>query len=72
VSELHAFNVNGFTVDEIQSFKSKLTTLTRQEVNSVIKKYFNPKFFTISGAGPVNSVKSDLQTFAITLNAKAK
>ncbi len=63
LSDLHAFNQNGFTVDEIHTFKARLNTITRAQVNEAIKKYFNPLSFTISGAGPVTAVQKDIQVF---------
>lgn len=72
VSELHAFNINGFTVDEITTFKDKIKSINRKEVNDVIKKYFDPEQFTISGAGPVDSVKKALQEFSRVHTPKSK
>lgn len=63
LADLHTFNLNGFTIDEMRQFKDRLSTITRAQVNTVIKKYFNPKSFTISAAGPIYTVQKDIQSF---------
>ncbi len=63
VAQLHYYNYNGFTVEEIEVQKNKLDTITRSEVNKAIKKYLDPKYFVISGAGPVKAVQKDIQRF---------
>jgi zinc protease len=63
LSDLHSFNRNGFSVDEIKAFKAKMRSVTRKQVNEAIKKYLDPANFVISGAGPTANVKKDLQTF---------
>jgi zinc protease len=64
LSDLHTFNQNGFSVEEIVAFKDKINTITRAQVNAVIKRYFDPKSFFISGAGPTSKVKEDIQKFS--------
>jgi zinc protease len=67
VSELHMFNENGFSVEEIAEFKARMKTVTHAQVNAAIKKYFDPKSFTISGAGPISNVKKELEFFVKTM-----
>lgn len=62
--ELHFFNQNGFSVDEIALYKAKLDSLTRPQINAVIKKYLNPDRFIISGAGPTSAHAKVLAAFA--------
>ena len=64
LSELHAYNCHGFSVDEIKEHKEKLDTLTVKEVNAAIKKYLDPKNMTISGAGPTKGVEKAIKKFA--------
>jgi len=63
LADLHSFNLNGFTIEEMRQFKARLSTITRTQVNTVIKKYFDPKLFTVSAAGPVSTVQKDIQSF---------
>jgi len=62
LADLHTFNVNGFSVDEIQQFKARLRTTTRAQVNAVIKKYFDPKSFVVSAAGPIAAIEKDIKS----------
>ena len=59
--ELHTYNQHGFTVPEIIAHKAKLKKLTRKQVNEAIKEYLHPAKFVVSGAGPVQTVKKELQ-----------
>lgn len=61
LNDLHAFNAEGFTVEEISSFKEKVQLLKRAEINAVIKKYFNPKNFVVCGAGPTKKIHKELE-----------
>lgn len=63
LSDLHTFNQNGFSVEEIKNFKDKLNKITRDQVNTVIKKYLAPSQFTISGAGPTKTVEKEIASF---------
>lgn len=67
VSDLHTFNENGFSVEEMTEFKARMKTVTRAQVNQVIRKYFDPRGFTIAGAGPISGVQRELQIFADTV-----
>lgn len=65
--ELHAYHMQRFTLEEIAEHKKRIHTLTLEEVNTAIKRYLDPKTLTISGAGPISSVKKELQAFAKTM-----
>lgn len=67
LNDLHSFNQNDFSVDEIIRFKNTLHTISRSDVNTVIKKYLDPKHFTISGAGPISTVQTEIKTFVETM-----
>jgi zinc protease len=67
LNDLHSFNQNGFSVEEIKHFKNKLNSITREQVNEVIKKYFDPSQFSISGAGPTKAVEKEISSFFTTL-----
>jgi len=62
-ADLHSFNVNGFDVAEMEEFKERLQTVTRKEVNDVIKKYLDPKRLSISSAGPVKGLEKEIARF---------
>lgn len=64
LGDLHAFNQNGFSIEEMKHFKQQLGTITRLQVNTVIKTYFNPSCFTISGAGPIHNIEKEIREFA--------
>jgi zinc protease len=61
--ELHAYHLQQFTLEEIAEHKNRVNTLTIEEVNAAIKHYLDPKMLTVSGAGPISSIKKELQAF---------
>lgn len=61
LKDLHIYHFHGFSLHEMKEHKNKIQALTLDEINEVIKKYLNPSGLFISGAGPVLSVKKDLQ-----------
>ncbi|MCA9356873.1 insulinase family protein [Candidatus Kaiserbacteria bacterium] len=61
--DLHAYHCHQFTLQEMKEHKEKINSVTLEEVNDAIRTYLNPNTLTISGAGPVNAVKKDLQAF---------
>jgi zinc protease len=61
--ELHAYHMQKFSLEEITAHKHRIGTLTLEEVNQAIKRYLDPKTLTISGAGPIASVKKELLAF---------
>lgn len=67
LSELHAYHMQGFSLEEIAEHKKRILELTLEEVNTAIKTYLDPQTLTISGAGPISTVKKELQTFLKTV-----
>lgn len=65
--ELHAYHMQNFSLEEIAEHKKRIHTLTLEEVNHAIKLYLNPNTLTISGAGPIKTVKKELQAFIKTV-----
>lgn len=61
---MHAYHVQGQTLEEIEAFRKKRAQLTVKEVNAAIQKYLNPTQLTISAAGPVAAVKSKIKEFS--------
>lgn len=68
LNELHSYHSQKFTLKEMEEYKNSILNVTLKEVNAAIKTYLNPSTLTISGAGPVKSVRKDLQTFAKTVS----
>lgn len=67
LSDLHGFHLQNFSLKEIAEHKSRIHSLTREEVNTAIKYYLNPTHLTVSSAGPVAKVKKELQAFMKTV-----
>lgn len=65
--DLHAYHMQNFTLEEIATHKKRLLSLTQEEINAAIRHYLNPEILTISAAGPISTVKKDLQKFAKTV-----
>lgn len=61
LDDLHAYHCQGLTIEEMQEHKARLQTITRAEVNDVIKAYMDPAYFSVSGAGPVNAIQAELR-----------
>lgn len=64
LGELHSYHLQGLSLKEIDEHKRKLESVTLAEVQAAIKQYMNPAWLTISGAGPIASVKKPLEEFA--------
>lgn len=62
LKDLHTYHYHQFTLEEMKEHKERINSLKLKEVNSVIKKYLNPKDLTVSGAGPVKSVQKELKS----------
>ena len=60
-----AFMLMGVTMtpQEFEAYKKQVASLTVENVNTALRKYFNPKELVISGAGPIASVKAELLAF---------
>jgi zinc protease len=67
IGELHAYHLQNFTLAEIEERKKQLLNLSLEEINSAIKIYLNPATLTISGVGPINKHKKELQEFIKTV-----
>lgn len=65
--DLHAYHSQHFTLEEMLEHKKRVSNLTLKEVNHAIKTYLNPNTLTISGAGPIKTIKNDLEKVAKTL-----
>lgn len=65
---LHSYHVQKFSLREIEEYKERVYTLTKEDVNAVIKRYLDPRLLTVSGAGPVARVKKELQVFMKTVS----
>ena len=65
--DLHAYHSQHFTLEEMFEHKKRVNNLTLEEVNHAIKTYLKPNTLTVSGAGPVKTVKKDLEKFIKTL-----
>jgi zinc protease len=63
LGELHAYHCLGFSLDEMQEYKEKISQVSLSEVNDAIKKYLEPCNYTVSGAGPTQAVQKDLKSF---------
>jgi predicted Zn-dependent peptidase len=50
-----------FSLEEIEEHKKRLLSVTLSEVNAALKRYLDPATLTVSGAGPISSVKKELQ-----------
>ncbi|MEY3784640.1 MAG: hypothetical protein RLZZ230_962 [Candidatus Parcubacteria bacterium] len=61
--DLHSYHVHGFTLEEMAEHKNKINTVTLREVNAAAKTYLNPANLVVSGAGPINAVKKDIEKF---------
>lgn len=68
LSELHSYHLQKFTLAEIKDRKKRLLNLTLEEINNAIRTYLNPATLTISGAGPINKHKKELQEFLKTVS----
>lgn len=62
VATLHGYFCADFNLKEIDEFTNRLLGVTRKEINQALKAHLNPDALVISGAGPVQSVKKDIET----------
>lgn len=62
-AELHSFHQQGFSLEEMEMFKTRLLNVTKAEVNAALKKYIEPSKLIISAAGPIASVRKDITNF---------
>jgi zinc protease len=64
LNDLHAYHMQKFSLEEIAQHKAKIDTLTVSDVNTALRRYLNPTTMTISAAGPTQSIKKELESFA--------
>lgn len=67
LGELHSYHLQGLSIKEIDEHKRRMQTVSLAEVQAAIKQYLNPAWLTISGAGPIASVKKPLQEFVANI-----
>lgn len=67
LSDLHAYHMQKFSLQEITEHKARIYSLTVDEVNTAIRHYLNPAHLTVSGAGPVKTVEKELKNFLNTI-----
>ncbi len=67
LGELHSYHLQKFSLEEIEEHKKRLLLVTLEEVNAALKHYLDPTTLTVSGAGPVQTVKKELQSFMKTV-----
>lgn len=65
VREVQGLRENDISDAEYKEFKSKLQKMTVTEVQTALKKYLNLETIVISGAGPIQSVKKELEAFKV-------
>ena len=64
VREQYKIAATGTTPEIFHAFKKDIAHLTRARVNAALKKYLDPLRMIISGAGPIQTVKEQLQKFS--------
>lgn len=63
VADIHAQREIGITRDEYETYVQEIQSLTQKQVNDAMSKYLNPYTLVISAAGPIKSVKKQLDSF---------
>lgn len=53
ISDMHAYQMKGFTLATMEAFKKGMLAVTKEDVNSALKKYLDLSTLVIAGAGPV-------------------
>jgi len=61
LSDLHAYQCEGFTVTQMEEYKAALTDVSRADINRVIKTYLDPELMSVSAAGPTKAVETELK-----------
>lgn len=67
LNELHTYHLQKFSLEEISEHKQMALKITVEEVNTAIAHYLDPTLLTVSAAGPVGTVRKELQTFMKTV-----
>ena len=60
LDELHAFHCEGFSPDEIDTYRARFDALEREAVNAALATYLDPAATYIAGAGPTDHVQKEL------------
>ena len=68
LNDLHMYHLQKFSLKDISEFKARVAKISLAEVNEAIRQYLNPSLLTVSGAGPVGSVKKSLEEFIKTVS----
>ena len=63
VREVQGLRENDVSDTEYGAFKAKLQKMTAKEVHTALKKYIKLETLVISGAGPVQSVRKEMEKF---------
>ena len=64
VREVQGLRENDISDSEYEAFKSKIQKMTSKEVGTALQKYLNLNTLVISAAGPIQSIKKQIETFA--------
>ncbi len=61
VREVHSLREISISDEEFEAYKVKMQKMTTKEVHSALQKYLTLETLTISGAGPIQSIKKELE-----------
>lgn len=61
VTDTHAYQVKGFTLQSMKEFKKNMLMVTKEEVDAAIKKYLDLSTLVIAAAGPVQAHSKELK-----------
>ncbi len=67
LSDLHGYHVQEYSITQMEAQKAELSNVQLTDINRVIKTYLDPSLFSVSGAGPVNNLKAELQAWHQTV-----
>jgi len=61
INDLHGYHFQDYSLQEIAEQKAQLSKVILSDINRVITTYLNPELFSVSAAGPVNSLQKELK-----------
>ena len=61
LNDFHSYHFQGYSIKAMEEQKAALTKVELQAVNNAIQTYLDPGLFSVSAAGPVNSLKTELK-----------
>jgi len=61
VTDAHAYQVKGFTLESMKDFKKKMLEVTKEEVDQALRKYLDLSVLVIAAAGPVQTHSKELK-----------